>query len=104
MLLDLEDAPEILLQPVLDNVQRIIDPERISDVLAVEQQVWDEDFSWLGHYLGEALRNYPEQMSVYLAYIDAQPASSAWIYFPEHSQFASLWGGSTVSDFRKLGL
>jgi predicted acetyltransferase len=43
-------------------------------------------------------------MSVYVAYIDAQPASAAWSFFPKHSQFASLWGGSTVSAFRKQGL
>ena len=70
----------------------------------VHRQVWDEDFSWLNRYLGEALREYPEQMSVYVAYIVAQPASSAWVYFPKHSQFASLWGGSTLSGFRRQGL
>ena len=43
-------------------------------------------------------------MSVYVAYIDDQPASAAWTYFPKHSQFASLWGGSTLQNFRKLGL
>ena len=104
MVLDLEDAPEFFWQPVLHHVQRIIDPEKLSDVLTVEQQVWEEDFSWLGNYLGGALRKHPEQMSVYVAYADDQPASAAWTYFPEHSQFASLWGGSTVSGFRKQGL
>jgi len=104
MVLDLEDAPEVLWQPILPSVQRILDPEKISDVLTIEQQVWNEDFSSLGHYLAEALRNHPEQMSVYVAYIDEQPASAAWIYFPKHSQFASLWGGSTVSGFRQQGL
>lgn len=104
MVLDLEDAPEILWQPVRHPIQRITDPEKLSDVLMVEQQVWDEDFSSLGNFLGDALRRYPEQMSVYVAYVDAQPASAAWTYFPKHSQFASLWGGSTVSGFRKQGL
>jgi hypothetical protein len=104
MVLDLEGAPGILWQPVRQNVQRIIDPEKIADVLTIEGQVWNEDFSWLGEYLGGTLRKYPEQMSVYVAYIDEQPASAAWTYFPKHSQFASLWGGSTVSGFRKQGL
>jgi hypothetical protein len=104
MVLHLEDAPELLWQPILQNVQRILDPEKIADVLTVEGQVWGEDFSWLGNYLREALRTYPEQMSVYVAYINEQPASAAWIYFPKHSQFASLWGGSTVRGFRKHGL
>ena len=104
MVLDLEDAPEVLWQHVDHHVERITDPEKVSDVLIVEGRVWDEDFSWLGNYLGEALRRYPEQMSVYVAYVNEQPASAAWTYFPKHSQFASLWGGSTVSGFRKQGL
>jgi hypothetical protein len=104
MVLDLEDAPKVLWQPVLPSIQRITNPEKISDVLTIEQQVWNEDFSSLGHYLAEALRNHPEQMSVYVAYVEGQPVSAAWIYFPKHSQFASLWGGSTVSGFRQQGL
>jgi hypothetical protein len=104
VMLDLNDAPEILWKPVRNNVQRIVNPEKLSDVQSIEQQVWNEDSAWVVHYLGEALRNYPEQMSVYVAYIDEQPASTAWIYFPQKSQFASLWGGATLQGFRKQGL
>lgn len=104
MVLDLEQAPEVLWQPAAAQVQRITDPEKISEVLAVEQQVWNEDFSWLGNFLGKALRQYPEHMSVYVAYAEGQPASAAWTYFPKRSQFASLWGGSTLSRFRGQGL
>jgi hypothetical protein len=104
MVLDLGDAPKVLWQPILPNVQRILEPEKIAEVLTIERQVWNEDFSSLGHYLAEALRNHLEQMSVYVAYVERQPASAAWIYFPKHSQFASLWGGSTVSGFRQQGL
>jgi GNAT superfamily N-acetyltransferase len=104
MLLDLELAPEVLWEPLRHDVRRITDPEKLADVVAIEGQVWNEDFSSLGEFLGQSLRSYPDQMSVYVAYVDAQPASAAWVYFPKHSQFASLWGGSTVSGFRKQGL
>lgn len=104
MVLELEEAPEIFWQSVLHDVQRITDPEKLSDVLTVQQQVWDEDFSSLGEYLGGTLRKYPDQMSVYVAYVNEQPVSAAWTYFPKRSQFASLWGGSTVSNFRQQGL
>jgi hypothetical protein len=104
MVLDLEEVPGLLKQPILPNVQRIADPEKLSDVLSIQEQVWDEDFSSLGSYLRETLSKYPEQMSVYAAYINEQPISAAWIYFPKHSKFASLWGGSTISGFRKQGL
>jgi hypothetical protein len=104
MVLDLEEAPEILRQPVSPYVQQITNPDKVADVLTIQEQVWKEDFSSLGLYLQETLSNYPEQMSVYVAYVDQQPASAAWIYFPKHSQFASLWGGSTISGFRKQGI
>lgn len=104
VVLDLEDAPEILWQPILHHIQRITEPKELVDVEIVEQQAWDEDAAWVHHYLGGALRNYPHQMSVYVAYIDGQPASAAWTFFPEHSQFASLWGGATIGHFRKQGL
>lgn len=104
MVLDLADAPEIFWQPGDQDVRQITDPERLVDVLPVQQQVWEEDFSSLIEYLGETLRKYPERMSIYVAYVNGQPASAAWTYLPKHSQFASLWGGSTVSGFRKQGL
>jgi GNAT superfamily N-acetyltransferase len=104
MVLDLTEAPPVLWQPVVQDVMRITEPGRLADVLTIQQQVWDEDFSWLVEYLAGALTRFPDQMSVYVAYVDEQPASAAWTYFPRHSQFASLWGGSTVSGYRGRGL
>jgi GNAT superfamily N-acetyltransferase len=70
----------------------------------VEQEVWDEDSSWVVQFLGDMLRKDPEQLSVFVAYINEQPASAAWINYSKQSQFASLWGGATISRFRKQGL
>jgi len=103
MVLDLEETPQILGQPVSANAQQITHPEDLADVLAIQEQIWEEDASSLVQYLQETLSNYPEQLSVYVAYMNRQPASAAWIYFPKQSQFASLWGGSTISNFRKQG-
>ena len=104
MVLDLANTPGFLWEPVRHNIQRIHHPEAIADVMTIERQVWDEDMSGLGEYLQETIRNQPDRMSVYVAYGNDQPASAAWIYFPQNSQFASLWGGSTVPKFRRQGL
>lgn len=104
MVLDLEYAPRVLWQPVQRHVERITDPEKLVEIQSIQQQVWEEDMSWLEGYLGDSLRQIPEQLSIYVAYVDGQPASAAWTYFPKHSLFASLWGGSTVRQFRKQGL
>lgn len=104
MVLDLEKAPETLLQPVSHTVRRITDPKKIGDVLTVEEQVWAKHDADLGRYLAGALINHPQRMSIYVAYIDEKPVSAGWIYFPAQSQFASLWGGSTLVDYRGRGL
>jgi GNAT superfamily N-acetyltransferase len=104
VVLDLETASDVLLQPVTHDIRRITDPDNLSDVAAVYTEVWREDFSVLSGRLAHDLQHDPDLLSVYVAYMEKVPASSAWIYFHEGSQFASLWGGSTVPAYRKRGL
>lgn len=103
MVFDLNAAPDFLLQPVAHDVRRITSIGKMADVMAVERQVWNDDFADLETYLAVTLANEPEKMNIYVAYVDHRPVSSAWIYFPPHSQFASLWGGSTLPGFRGQG-
>jgi GNAT superfamily N-acetyltransferase len=105
MVFDLSITPDFLVQPVGHEVRQITAVEQITtEVMAVERQVWNEDFSDLEAYLTQTLVDEPDRMSIYVAYVNHRPASSAWVYFPPHSQFASLWGGSTVPEFRGRGL
>jgi hypothetical protein len=104
MVADLAKALESLWQPVVHDVRRIKDQDELAIVLSIEGQVWKEDFTALGAYLKEALTHSPDQMSVYVAYVNKIPAGTAWIYFPKHSPFASLWGGVCLSEYRKQGL
>jgi predicted GNAT family acetyltransferase len=60
----------------------------------------------LGVHLKHVLMHSPDSVSVYIAYVDGIPASAAWIDFHQlsGSQFAGLWGGSTLSEYRNRGL
>lgn len=104
MVLDLAKAPSALLQPVRHRIERITDQENLYEVRTIEEAVWGGNFEWLINFLGHALRHHPDQMNVYVAYVDDIPASAAWIYYPNGSRFASLWGGSTVEAYRGQGL
>jgi len=42
-------------------------------------------------------------LSVYAAYLDDQPVSIAWTYFPR-GRFATLFAGSTIAEYRQRGL
>lgn len=104
MVLDLEEAPEVLFRPTTHTVKRITHPEGIKDVMAVEEAVWEGDYSSLGHFLERTLAEHSHLLSVYMAYVDEKPVSAAWIIYPEGSIFGSLWGGSTLSEYRGRGL
>ena len=103
MVLDLHNAPEVLRRPVSPAVRRISDPDDIRKMLQVQHVVWNRDFEFLVRELVDELREMPDTLCIYAAYVDDVPVSSAWVRFPENSQFGSLWGGSTLPEHRGQG-
>ncbi len=103
MVLDMQAAPPTLLAPVEADVRRIAERDQLEDVIRVEEQVWGRNFDWITTRLGNHLE-IPGYLSVYVAYVDGQPACAGWVYYHRNSQFASLWGGSTVPAYRQKGL
>ena len=104
LMLDLERLPTVYQQPVTADIRRLTTPAEISHVVQVNAQVYDEDFSWLQTQLEENLVAQPNYWAIYAAYVDGEPASAAWISFPEGSSFAGLWGGATIEKYRQRGL
>jgi hypothetical protein len=103
MVLDITEAPPNLLMPPSIPLRQVKDSAGLQDVIQVMEQVWGGNFSWMTGRLGTHLQ-IPGYLSVYVADVDGQPACAGWTYFPRHSQFASLWGGSTIPEMRKRGL
>ncbi len=103
LVLDLENAPAALLEPVTADVRRLTRPEDLEDIIQVETQVWGGDFGWMRSRMGGHL-NVPGYLSAYAAYLDEAPVSVGWTYFNPYSQFAGLYGGSTLPAQRGRGL
>ena len=103
LVLDLTAEPEALDRPVPPSVVRITDPGEVAAVVALENAVWETDHHDLGERLKRDLQERPEMASIYISYQEQKPASAAWIYFHAGSSFASLWGGSTLPQFRNQG-
>jgi len=102
MVLDIKNAPASLFQPVETDVRRIDSMDGLQDIIHVLDKVWGGHNLWVNERLGMHL-NVPGYLSVYAAYMDNQPASIAWTYFPR-GQFATLFAGSTLAEYRKQGL
>ena len=109
MVLDLAEISEALLEPVTHDIRRITDPEQIyAAVIAVKEEIWQENQARHAEELAQELRLDGEHISFYAGYVDDRPVCSAWIRFSERGPsarglFASLWGGSTLPAHRKHG-
>lgn len=102
MVLDVMKASSELLQPIHADIRRVTDLNGLKDVIYVLDQVWGGHNTWVNQRLGLHLQ-VPGYLSVYVAYVGNQPASVAWTYFPR-GQFATLFAGSTIANYRKQGL
>lgn len=102
--LDLNDAPASLFAPVTHDVRRLTDPADIKIVVELNNAIWNEDHRAHGESIAREMREQPDLVSVYVAYVDDVPASAARINFSPGGQFAGLWGGSTLPEYRKRGL
>ncbi len=104
MILEFATAPRVLTQPVRHDIRRLTHPDQLQDLLFIMREVWDSDFEWLVPRLSERMEHTYEEHPIYIAYVDNEPAATAWMTFHEGSQFAGLWGGSTRKKFRGQGL
>jgi hypothetical protein len=102
MVLDVKNASPSLFQPDATDIRRIDSLEGLKDVIHVLDKVWGGHNTWVNDRLGDHMQ-IPGYVSVYVAYVEARPASIAWTYFPRGS-FATLFAGSTISQYRKQGL
>lgn len=102
LVLDLQLAPPPLLSHVTADVRQV-SRHQLDDVIHVEERVWGRNFDRLKARL-EGHLDIPGYLSVYVAYVDQDPACCGWVYYHPHSHFATLRGGSTVPAHRQRGL
>ena len=75
--LDMHALPDALNQPIPEAIRRITDPDEIPAVMVVLTDVWQED-SPRSVSLAAQMRQDPDALSVYAAFIDGEPVSAAW--------------------------
>lgn len=104
MAFDTASAPPVLLRAPTSDIRPVTDPAGLDAVIAIEDQVWGEDHTWIAQRFGPHLRDQTGYVAVFVAYVAGRPASAGWMTFGPGSQFAGLWGGSTLVEHRGRGL
>lgn len=82
----------------------VTDAAGIADVVSVHDQAFGTDHAELGAELTTQLSAAPETVDVVLAMAGNTPVSSARIEYNPGTEFAGLWGGGTVPEWRGRGL
>jgi GNAT superfamily N-acetyltransferase len=71
---------------------------------ALSEKVWGDSMSWLMDELREELQNAPDDLRIHIAEVSGEIVCAAWVRFHADTDFASLWGGSTLPEWRRKGI
>ena len=93
--------------PVLPEGVRLREATERADferIAAMESEVWDADWSWLADDLTGRSAAAPGEMSVLVVEAGDIVVSAAWLVHNPGTDFAGLWGGSTLAAWRRRGI
>ena len=112
-----EETETIVIAPVADIAGDVRLPEGVSlrevtsrvdfeRIAALEQAVWgDEDQqSWLVNMLESERAVDPDALTIVVAEAGPTVVCAAWIRFEGDTEFATLWGGATLPEWRRHGI
>jgi GNAT superfamily N-acetyltransferase len=100
-------AQQMAVEPVLPNgvrLRQVHEPADFARIAAMESEIWDDDLSWMAGDLHAKVQATPHEVVVLVAELDGQVISAAWLVFQPGTDFAGLWGGSTVREMRGRGI
>ncbi len=100
-------ADDIAANPALPDgvvLRRVTADADMHRIAAMETTVWQHDCGWVADDLIGRVGIAPGEIAVLVAEADGEVVSAAWLVFREGTEFASLWGGSTLSQWRGRGI
>jgi hypothetical protein len=100
-------APLAAMLPVLPEGVRLrevtarVDLDRIAEM---ESEVWQSQRGWLADGLEREIAADPRGLTVVAAEADGEVVSAGWVRYVSGTGFGTLWGGSTLPQWRRRGL
>lgn len=100
-------ARELAAEPVLPDdvvLRQVTADADMRRIAVMESAVWGEDWRWLGDDLISRVTAAPGEIAVLAAEAGGEVVSAAWLVFRPGTEFAGLWGGSTLREWRGRGI
>jgi ribosomal protein S18 acetylase RimI-like enzyme len=85
-------------------IERVTDRAGVETMNAVQELVFGEDRSELRNSILAQLEAAPEFVGLFVAMAGDLPVSAARIEFLPDTEFAGLWGGGTLAEWRGRGI
>jgi GNAT superfamily N-acetyltransferase len=110
------EDPEALLIAVVADLARdvrppdgvrlvaVTDEETIESLVRVHNDVFGGDYAEIGDLIARHLAEAPERIPAVVAMAGSTPVSSGRIDYHAGTDFASLWGGGTMPQWRGKGI
>ena len=93
--------PELPEGVALREVSERADLDRIA---RFEETIWGDDRGWLADMLEGEQTADPESLAIAVAETADGIVCAGWVRFVRDTDFASLWGGSTLPSWRRRGI
>ncbi len=92
--------------PAPDGVllQQVVDEEGVAAVVRVHDQVFGDDHSDVGTAMLRGLAQQPPSLAAVIAVAGGTPVAACRVEFHAGTDFASLWGGGTLAEWRRRGV
>jgi len=97
--LDLDVAP-----PAGVEVRRVSDKGEVKALLDVHEEVFGSPEEWVGRVIARSIELERPPVVGVVAWADGRPVCGARVVFHEGTDFASLWGGTTLPEWRGKGI
>ncbi|MHB1524088.1 MAG: GNAT family N-acetyltransferase [Candidatus Dormibacteria bacterium] len=96
-------APGVEL-PAGVRIREVAEEPDLRRIEALHSAVWGDDRSWLANDLIARKGASPQDLRILVAEAGGEVVSAAWVELNPGTEFAGLWGGSTLSRWRRLGI
>jgi ribosomal protein S18 acetylase RimI-like enzyme len=85
-------------------IRRTASAQDLRDVAALNEEVWGAPMGWLHEDLLLRAADGPDHVDVFVAALDGRIVAAGWLATNPGTDFAGLWGGATLGEFRHRGI
>lgn len=110
-----EDRETVVVAPVASvaaaprlpegvNLREVGERADLDRIATMEQAIWHDDRGWLADALESERAVDPDAITIVVAEGGPDVVCAAWVRFAKGTDFATLWGGGTLPDWRGRGI